>query len=133
MSAMNKTGLRLGWILALLEQSDDINHPPLSQEQRRHIERMRAQFLDVSSGAEGQRSSNNIPRSTCPVDTPFLSGNEDFFLGVFLNQHKDPVCLDLAVHMNRCYACFEIFCQVLRDYYNQREKLRGVDKGKNYG
>jgi hypothetical protein len=67
------------------------------------------------------------------MDSPFLSGNEDFFLQVFLNQHKDPVCLELAAHLNRCYACFEIFSQILRDYYHKREELAGLKKGKNYG
>lgn len=128
LSEMNRTALKLGWILALLEVEDDKNHQPLPETESNQKELMRKRMLAMQSGDEARNISDSIPHTTCPMEHPFFSGNEDFFLNLFLNHHKDPVCTKLTAHLNKCYSCFEIFTQVLRDYYHKREELTNKTK-----
>jgi hypothetical protein len=120
---MNNSDLKLGWILALLEIGDDNDYPSLSESESSQVELMRKRITNISSEDEAKYISDNIPNTTCPMENPFFSGNEDLFLDLFLNHHRDPVCHRLTSHLNSCFACFEIFTQVLRDYYHKMEEL----------
>ena len=58
----------------------------------------------------------------CSINQPFLENNEDFFIALFSDTKHDDACIRLYKHMNDCYPCFEIFSQVLRDYYRQENR-----------
>ena len=113
----------LGWALAHLQAEKTIEHPPLSEADKSYLDHMirRIDFLK----ADGRLLSvlETVPAQSCLYNHPFLESNQDFFIALFSNAKQEETCIKLYHHLNDCYHCFEIFSQVLRDYYNCGEEL----------
>lgn len=78
------------------------------------------------SGTSAEEHTNNmvtplpdIPENTCSLDAPFLEKNIDLFLHLYMGKAQPEICEQLTRHLNNCFHCFEIFTQVLTDYYRE--------------
>lgn len=67
------------------------------------------------SPEHSQVESPPIPPVACSGSEPFLEDNRAFFR-LFLAEREPVECERLIFHLNRCFHCFEIFCEVLRDF-----------------
>jgi len=79
-----------------------------------------------------QHKNNNeilgeIPDKMCQSEQTFLQDNIDFFLVLLFFQaqtkNRNDKCLKISTHLNTCYRCFEIFSQVMRNYYYKHKEL----------
>ena len=72
-----------------------------------------------------KRIAMEIPVSRCKVSQPFLQNADDFFITHLVlepNGHREYYS-SLIKHLNDCYACFEIYSQVFKDYYHALQWL----------
>ena len=61
--------------------------------------------------------------SNCCQGNTLLHQHKDFLIMLFMNNASTLICQQLAGHLNTCLNCFEIFCDVLRDF----AQIRGSD------
>jgi hypothetical protein len=123
----------LGWALAHLQAEQTIEHPPMSATDKNYLEPMIRRFEFLK--ADGRLSSvlKTVPAQSCLYNHPFLENNEDFYIALFSNTKQEETCIKLYQHLNDCYHCFEIFSQVLRDYYYCGEELSDFYEEKDNG
>lgn len=120
---MNNT-TNLGSALALLK-ADNNNIPALNgRPANKNVTDLRMRFIALHSAGKEARLFNNIPEGMCYGGKPFLAENTDFFLALFLNESEHAACSKLIKHLNDCYACFEIFTAIVRDYYRKYQEIQ---------
>jgi len=130
---MEKTTTRMGWALAHLQTGQNRISLTLSESENVYLTHMKERHRQLHSDGQLIKILDRLPGQPCFIGQPFLEGNEDFFIALFSEVKHDEACIRLYKHMNDCYACFEIFSQVLRDYYQHGENLQALQKGNQDG
>ncbi len=130
---MEATHTKLGWALAHLQAERTTTSSQLTPSEQDYLEHMKDRFKLLNGNGKMVSLLENLPDRTCLINQPFLADNEDFFIALFSDTKHDEACIRLYKHMNDCYPCFEIFSQVLRDYYRQGEVLKESFQEKNHG
>ena len=68
------------------------------------------------------------PTSSCQTESPFLQENEDFFIALVMFKIRDEQngkhCNPLMEHLNDCFRCFEVYSEVMREYYSNSQNLQ---------
>ena len=130
---MEQSTARLGWALAHLQTEKNLSALQVSEADSDYLRYMRERYRQLSRDGKLIAVLEKLPDRPCLMNHPFLEGNEDFFIALFSKTKHDEACIRLYKHMNDCYRCFEIFSQVLRDYYRQGEALHAVKGEKQDG
>ena len=130
---MEKYSTKLGWALAHLQAKGIRSAADQSGPDRDYLNHMQARYRELSHNGKSTVIVRQLPACPCLIDKPFLENNEDFFITLFSDIEHEEVCARLYKHMNDCYPCFEIFSQVLRDYYQQGETLQEFNGEKQHG
>ncbi len=123
--------MRLGFALAHLTVEITTarvsNWPELNEHQKNSLQTLRDRREEIISNASVNRIFKAIPAYACQTEAAYLLNNEEFFIAHFLitnqNSKADKYCERLYRHLNDCYTCFELFCEVMRDYYNKLRQL----------
>ena len=117
----------IGQILAYLEAETTVNELQLSVTEKNFFQSMHQRLHEMNIDNSSCNNWMKIPEHECQTEKSFLEDNNEFFLSLFLNAQKqvnfDQNCLQLSKHLNNCYSCFEVFCQVMRDYYYKSQEL----------
>lgn len=120
--------LDLGQALAYVRTVLDINSEEtegLTQQQKSYITFVNDRYIELSSKPQDNIFAT-IPRCACNSDRPFLSENMDFFISFLLigiDEADEKGRSKLTKHLNDCFWCFELFTDVLRDYFFESEKI----------
>lgn len=123
--------MRLGFALAHLAVEIKTNkvpdRPELNEDQKNSLQTLRDRWQEILSNASVDRIFKAIPAYACQTEKTYLLNNEEFFIAHFLitteDGKADKYCERLFRHLNDCYTCFELFCEVMRDYYNKLRQL----------
>ena len=67
-----------------------------------------------------------LDRNECSFEAPFLKDNSDLFLLLLFQKEIPELCTNLGKHLNDCYQCFQIFSQVMQDYYQEYQNMYGT-------
>jgi hypothetical protein len=117
---MNEVKPNLGWALAHLQTANTEISRKIPQDHLNYLEQVTNRLKVLNSDGKLIEILESLPDKGCTVDNPFLENNEDYFIALFSNTKYDKACIRLYNHLNNCYHCFEIFSQVLRDYYRNK-------------
>lgn len=107
----------LGWALAHLQAEGKGPAPSAADADNVLLAKMKERYRQLSSNGQLKAVLESLPEQSCLSEKPFLESNEDFFIVLFSDIKHEEACIKLYTHMNDCFSCFEIFSQVLRDYY----------------
>lgn len=126
---MNTETNSLGEALALLaaeQQAASIDRP--ATPEAASLESMRARLQEIAAGGLAGVILTSLPLHRCHTDNPFLRHNQDYFLSSFLlkkpGAQNIPIdCNRLFTHLNNCYPCFEVFCEVTQAYFHKSQQL----------
>jgi hypothetical protein len=128
MITTEKNTLELGQALAYVRNVLDVNTDELegiSPQQRSYLSAMQSRFIELSS-KKPDDIFKHIPRCSCNSDFPFLENNLDFFIAFLLigideNNVEDHA--KITKHLNDCFWCFELFTDVVRDFFYSSQKF----------
>jgi hypothetical protein len=130
---LNKSGLTLGQLLAFLvadnKGKNSIAWQQLSVTEKELLNSIFQRIEQIKSNNKVADIFGNLPLHQCKTKTAYLHDNEDFFLALFSfdssdnNKYISKHCFRLSKHLNDCYRCFEIFSNVMRDYYFKFQDL----------
>jgi len=121
-----------GKILAYLKTEKTTNKKnilkSISEKENYCLQSLRQQFEKISSQNLAPKIFEEIPEHECQTKQAFLKNNEDFFLCLILidpeDDDFDKCCTRLSGHLNNCFRCFEIFCQVMVDFYYESQRIQ---------
>ena len=130
---MKSNAPTLGWAIAHLQTEQISQDQPLSDPAKTYLDHMIRRFDFLKTDGRLSSILETVPVKACIFNHPFLENNEDFFIALFSDTKQEETCIKLYQHLNDCYHCFEIFSQVLRDYYNCGEELSEYDGEKPNG
>ena len=117
-------GQALAYIRNVLNFSGD-ELEGLSAQQRTYITNVHHRFVELSSNRQDDVYTK-IPHCSCPSDKPFLTENMDFFISFLLigiDEADEKSHAKLTKHLNDCFWCFELFTDVVRDYFHASQKF----------
>ena len=123
----------LGWALAHLQTEKKVAVAEFSEADKDYLDKILNRYDSMKNNGSLNKALEALPTHTCSFSHLFLQNNEDFFIALFSNTKHDEACIRLYKHMNDCYPCFEVFSQVLRDYYHCGEELTGFFGEKQHG
>jgi hypothetical protein len=121
---MSTNESKLGWALAHLESEQLSQSTQLNETDRCYLDQLVQRLDDLKKNGRVATVLTKIPAQSCLHNHPFLENNDDFFIAFFTSSKQENACINLFKHLNDCFHCFEIFSQVLRDYYHSNEQLR---------
>ncbi len=130
---MRTQKVSLGWALAHLQAEKKVQSAQVSEADKDYLHKILKRYYLMKDNGRLHEALEELPTHTCSLDHPFLQNNEDFFIALFSDTKHDEACIRLYKHMNDCYRCFEIFSQILRDYYHHGEELTDFYEGKSNG
>ena len=116
----------LGWALAHLQTEKKQASAQFSDADKDYLHKILSRYDSMKNNGSLNEALRALPTHSCSFDDLFVQNNEDFFIALFSNTKHDEACIRLYKHMNDCYPCFEIFSQVLRDYYHCSEELASI-------
>jgi hypothetical protein len=129
MDTTGTTNATLGKALAFIRNIHEMDVEKLeglSIVQKNYITQLHHRFVELSMPETKKSILENIPQHACLSDKPFLNDNKDFFISFLLlgpDDDNEEIHKDLLKHLNDCHWCFEIFTQVLRDYFHSSRNL----------
>lgn len=112
----------IGHILALL-QNENKNTLKLTDKSVSEIQDLRDQINQKTQQGKLYLSWQKIPKHTCSESDIFLDENIDFFLSYLVYSNEEKNCMKLFSHLNKCYCCFNIFSQTMRDYFQKNQEI----------
>jgi hypothetical protein len=119
---LNKSEISLGQALAYVKAMGAEVTPKgkklLSDSAQNYINSLCHFRNDLNNDQSLQRIFAGIPEYTCQSSKSFLTNNFKFFIALLLLHSENYSCEKLIKHLNSCYSCFDVFCQVLRDYFH---------------
>ena len=121
----------LGWALAHLQTPNNEIFTQFTPGNRSYLEKMINRLKILNSDGRLTAILNSLPERGCNSNTPFLENNDDYFIALFSNTKYDKACINLYNHLNNCYHCFEIFSQVLRDYYHHKPQSEPFNRSES--
>jgi hypothetical protein len=121
----------VGKILAYLKTERTTNKKnifkSISEKEKNCLQSLRQQFGKINSQNIASELFQQIPEHECQTEQAFLENNKTFFLCLILIDPKDDdfdkCCTRLSSHLNNCFRCFEIFSQVMVDFYYESQKI----------
>ena len=131
-SEMNGKEMGIGAALAYIKSTKDakeINGKRISEQDFEYIRSLRNRFDYLAARGNEEKIFQSIPENRCECTNQFLSGNVDFFLSFVLLD--DDLKLEkfsprFIKHLNNCFWCFDIFTNVMREYYYTTQSLLGI-------
>jgi hypothetical protein len=121
-TAMNSSDITLGQALAYLHAMDKNEllkaSKSLSESAKKYINDLDRFRNDPHSKELIKDIFAEIPEYTCHSDKSYLNNNFKFFIALLIIQSEHHSCERLIKHLNSCYNCFDVFCQVFRDYFH---------------
>jgi len=122
---METTQITIGQVLAFLdvESTSGIQDwGQLSEVEKEFLNQMRQRLGSIKAHNTAEGIIRSLPRSSCK-DGSYIDGNRDFFLSCLIVRHNEAQEVSdnrgFFNHMNSCCKCFEIFAEVLREYFFQ--------------
>lgn len=129
MTSIIQSDARLGFALAYVGNVVDINgdaSKDLTDDGKQLIARVHNRYLHIAESPHGELFKN-IPSSSCSGKSPFLLDNVDFyvaFLLVGIDEDNNEYHAKIVKHLNDCFWCFELFTDVLRDFFHASQKFK---------
>ena len=119
---LNKSEISLGQALAYVKAMNGETPPGggklLSDSAQSYINNLCRFRNDLNDDQLINGIFAAIPEYTCQSSKSFLTNNFKFFIALLIIRSENYSCERLIKHLNSCYSCFDIFCQVLRDYFH---------------
>ena len=126
-TTMNNSEITLGQALAYLQAMDRNELPKasksLSESAKKYINDLDRFRNDLHNEELIKDIFADIPEHTCQADNSYLSNNLKFFIALLIIQSEQHSCERLIKHLNSCYNCFDVFCQVFRDYFHTSNEI----------
>ncbi len=103
------------------------NAPPLAPSDNLLLQNLKNRLQNIEHSHSVLHIVSDVPKHQCSWATPYLADNSDFFLAHLIVRNAN--CwhgLNLEQqfkHLNKCFNCFEIYCQVLQDYYHTCQEI----------
>jgi hypothetical protein len=74
-----------------------------------------------------------FPSTSCSAKESILMNNDRFFIGhTLIEPFQKNVKHDrLVKHLNNCYACFQVYSQFYKDYFQADQEIRRTLANKN--
>jgi hypothetical protein len=123
---MDQTHFNLGKSLAHLRIVDEFaNDADFIRrfENDRDLIKFKDRLKDLSTNSEYNLIIEKLDHNECSLDAPFLKDNCDLFLLLLFRKEIPQLCTNLGKHLNDCYQCFQIFSQVMQDYYQEYQQI----------
>jgi hypothetical protein len=124
---MNNTELSFGQALAYLKVIDcneELTSEGLLPESARdYIKELCRCKNELNDDGLIKKLFTKIPECTCQSEHPYLHDNKEFFIALLIIKSGHYCCEQLTRHLNNCFNCFDVFCQVLRDYFHTSNDL----------
>jgi hypothetical protein len=124
---MNESEISLGQALAYLQaMNSNESHKAsksLSDSAKKYINDLNRFRSDPHNEELIKDIFSKIPEHTCRSDKSYLSNNFQFFIALLVIQSEHYSCERLIKHLNSCYSCFDVFCQVFRDYFHTSNNI----------
>jgi len=132
---MKKDTLTLGRAIACLKFEEQIDHHNFNQsfQDDDFLNSLRLRAASLENDKFKSANVDGIPENGCYLDQLYLDNNPDFFLNLFLNGPQNGVCVKLTQHLNNCFGCFQVFTEVIRDYYQQSHSIKAESQGAHHG
>ena len=115
-----------GQLLALLKtqlEGRELSDPlPVDDQDKITLERLRKHLQELESMQNSGEILSAIPPHVC-LSEPFLKNNEIFLLALFLKHSSLNHCTTLYEHLNSCFACTEVFSDVVTGFAYIYSKL----------
>jgi hypothetical protein len=119
---LNESEISLGQALAYVKVMGGEEIPMggglLSDSAQNYIKSLCRFRNDLNNDQSIQGIFAAIPEYTCQSSKSFLTNNFKFFITLLILRSENYSCEKLIKHLNSCYNCFDVFCQVLRDYFH---------------
>ncbi|MBN1406316.1 MAG: hypothetical protein JW956_00925 [Calditrichaceae bacterium] len=119
---MEHQNMKLGKVLAHLrlvdEFPDDINFIQKFDDQDELVS-FKNRLKHLTASQDRNVLIEKLDHNECCFESPFLKGNSDIFLLLLFQKEIPELCSSLGKHLNDCYHCFQIFSQVMQDYYQE--------------
>ena len=125
-------GMTLGSAIAFLSLEGLSDDSVLTQSEKDYLKALKERYAQLDDGRGIEKIYQNIPRHSCISTECFLDDNTDFFISYVLLSEKqnnnDRKLSSLFKHLNDCFGCFEVYTEVMRNYYFTLNVL--LEKGK---
>jgi hypothetical protein len=121
----------LGMCLAVIANREDESTPTL-KDNVDWINTSKKEIIEkcldiIASSKKDLLSEIDIPNGSCYIDKPFLENNIEFFLRYLkianISNSGYIDCNRFIKHLNDCYRCFDIYCDIMREYLLEKEQL----------
>jgi hypothetical protein len=121
----------LGKSLAIIANRQNNSSPDLiydeKSNQKNVVEIIEKRLKIINSSKSSIFININIPKESCFIEGPFIENNIDFYLlylGIAKSQKNKYIdCNKLIKHLNDCYRCFDAYCNTIREYLLEKERL----------
>jgi hypothetical protein len=121
----------LGKSLAIIGNRENKSSPDLLSDgksnQKNVVENIEKRLKIINSSKSSMFININIPNESCLIENPFMENNIDFFLlylGIAICPNNKCIdCNKLIKHLNDCYRCFDLYCNTIREYLLEKERL----------
>jgi hypothetical protein len=110
-------GQALAYVKAMCGEATPMGEKLLSDSAQNYINSLCSFRNDLNNDQSIQGIFAGIPEYTCQSSKSFLTDNFKFFIVLLILRSENYSCERLIKHLNSCYNCFDVFCQVLRDYF----------------
>ena len=87
------------------------------------LSQFRNRLKDLSGSPDRNYIIEKLDQTECCFEAPFLKDNSDLFLLLLFQKEIPALCTNLGKHLNDCYQCFQIFSQVMQDYYQEYQNI----------
>jgi hypothetical protein len=123
---MDQKHIELGKSLAHLRLADefaDNTNFIYKFEDKEELSEFRNRLIDLTTSPDRNLIIHKLDHSECTFEAPVLKDNSDLFLLLLFQKEIPELCSNLGKHLNDCYQCFQIFSQVMQDYYQEYQNL----------
>ena len=124
---MNESTLSFGQALAYLKAIDSDQEQTsiksLPESARNYIHELTGCKSKLNNEGIIKKLLTAIPEYTCQSTDPYLQNNREFFIALLVMKSGHFCCDQLTRHLNNCFNCFDVFCQVLRDYFHTSNNI----------
>ncbi len=118
--------LTLGQALAYLEAELTVPKPQqiehLTPSEIVLLQNLKSRLQSMEHSRSAPQILSDVPKHECHSAHPYLADNCDFFLAhIIMRKNNYPRSADFDQpfkHLNFCFRCFVIYCQVMEDYYH---------------
>lgn len=123
---MDQEHINLGKSLAHLRLVDEFAEDTdfISKfEDKTELSQYRNRLNYLSASPDRNLIIEKLDQNECSFEAPFLKDNSDLFLLLLFQKEIPQLCTNLGKHLNDCYQCFQIFSQVMQDYYQEYQNM----------